>query len=304
MNRLAALAPAVAALMVLSGTAHVAPKPGEPLANQLFGAARTGSKQKPRAIGYYARGCLAGAVQLPETGPSWQAMRLSRNRNWGHPALIDFIERLGGRAQEIGWAGLYVGDMSQPRGGPMTNAHQSHQIGLDVDIWMLPPKRLDLSVEERERISSVAVRSRDQRSVTRAWTPRHMALLKAAAKDPAVDRIFVAAAVKIDMCNKAGKDRKWLQKIRPLYGHEAHFHVRLKCPRGSPRCIRQTPPVSKLSRGDGCDESLMWWVTDYLEPPKADPDRKKKKATPGPRRARQMIMADLPRQCRKVLNSE
>ena len=304
MNRLAALAPAVAALMVLSGTAHVAPKPGEPLANQLFGAARTGSKQKPRAIGYYARGCLAGAVQLPETGPSWQAMRLSRNRNWGHPALIDFIERLGRQAQEIGWAGLYVGDMSQPRGGPMTNAHQSHQIGLDVDIWMLPPKRLNLSVEERERISSVAVRSRDQRSVTRAWTPRHMALLKAAAKDPAVDRIFVAAAVKIDMCNKAGKDRKWLQKIRPLYGHEAHFHVRLKCPRGSPRCIRQTPPVSKLSRGDGCDESLMWWVTDYLKPPKADPDRKKKKATPGPRRARQMIMADLPRQCRKVLNSE
>jgi murein endopeptidase len=30
--------------------------------------------------------------------------------------------------------GLLIGDMSQPRDGPMLYGHSSHQIGLDVDI--------------------------------------------------------------------------------------------------------------------------------------------------------------------------
>jgi len=302
----------VLAIIMLAGTSHVAKKPSDPLANKLFGAHQLSSQQKPKVFGYYAKGCLAGAQQLPETGPSWQAMRLSRNRNWGHPELIKFVERLSQTAQDLGWAGLYIGDISQPRGGPMTSGHSSHQTGLDVDIWMLPPKRLDLTRQDREKISSIPVRSVDQRSVTKNWTLTHMEIMKAAAKDKAVDRIFVAAAVKIDMCNRAGKDRKWLKKIRPLYGHHTHFHVRLKCPKGSPKCTRQTP-VSKISKGDGCDKSLTWWVTDYLVPPKVDPKKKKTKIKkkkqeakmkPKPRRAREMIMADLPRQCVGVLQSQ
>ncbi|MDQ7079809.1 MAG: penicillin-insensitive murein endopeptidase [Paracoccaceae bacterium] len=282
----------------MAGTHHVAPKPGEPLANRLFGAIKSASHQRPRVIGFYSKGCLAGAQQLPETGPTWQVMRLSRNRNWGHPELIAFIKRLSRKAHELGWKGLYIGDMSQPRGGPMTSGHASHQVGLDVDIWMLPPRSLHLSRARRETISSISVRTPDQRHVNRNWTPTHMAILKAAAEDPVVERIFVAAAVKIDMCKKAGRDRKWLAKIRPLYGHNTHFHVRLKCPRGSPNCRKQTP-ISKISHGDGCDKSLYWWVTDYLKPHK-----KPAKPRPHPRRAREMIMADLPRQCMKVLKAE
>jgi len=254
-------------------------------------------------IGFYSKGCLAGAVQLPETGPTWQAMRLSRNRNWAHPSMIEFIKRLSVEATKQGWKGLYIGDMSQPRGGPMTSSHQSHQVGLDADIWMLPPKRLNLSRTARENISSISVRTNDQRHINGNWTAAHMAILKAASKDPAVERIFVAAAVKIDMCKKAGKDRKWLAKIRPLYGHNFHFHVRLKCPKGSPRCVRQTP-VSRISKGDGCDKTLTWWVTDYLKPaPPAKKAKKKTKPKPRPRRAREMIMADLPGRCVGVLKS-
>lgn len=300
--------PALIAVIFLAGTTHVQPKKGETLANQLFGAQTAASEQKARALGFYSKGCLAGGVQLAETGPTWQAMRLSRNRNWAHPAMIAFIQRLGKEAQKQGWAGLYVGDMSQPRGGPMTTSHQSHQVGLDVDIWMLPPKRLDLTRAERESLSSISVRTDDQKNINANWTPAHMAILKAASKDKAVDRIFVAAAVKIAMCKDAGKDRKWLAKIRPLYGHNTHFHVRLKCPQGSGKCEKQTP-VSAISKGDGCDKTLTWWVTDYLTPPKIDPNKKKKKvskkkAKPPKRRARQMIMADLPRQCVGVLTSE
>jgi penicillin-insensitive murein endopeptidase len=287
----------VLALIPFSGSAA-------PLANQLFGAKDQPSQQSPMPVGAYARGCAAGLMELPETGPSWQAMRLSRNRNFGHPVMIDYIGDLSRAAQAVGWAGLYVGDISQPRGGPMTSGHASHQIGLDADIWMLPPRRLNLSRADREEISSIPVRSADQRGVTENWTPSHAALLQAAASDPRVDRIFVAAAVKIEMCKTATRrDRDWLQKIRPVAGHDTHFHVRLKCPKGASLCETQKPTVKELSKGgNGCDDTLMWWVTDYLNPPKGgkvarDPDAPVKK---GPR---QFTMADLPRQCAAVLSS-
>lgn len=278
------------------------PAHAETKANRLFGAADQPTANRSMPYGSYAKGCADGLVELPETGPTWQAMRLSRNRNFGHPEMISYLVDLSQAARQIGWAGLYIGDVSQPRGGPMTSGHASHQIGLDADIWMLPPRRLDLSVAEREEISSIPVRSADQRSVTENWTPSHHALMKAAASDPRVDRIFVAAAVKIEMCRTATRaDRKWLQKIRPVAGHDTHFHVRLKCPRGARHCETQTPTVSELSNGgDGCDETLMWWVSDEYLNPKPDPN-----AQPAPRQrgARDYTLADLPRQCRNVLSS-
>ncbi len=281
------------------------PAPGlaAPLAKDLFGAERAGSQQRPQAIGSYAKGCGAGMVQLPESGPTWQAMRLSRGRNWGQPELVAFLIELSAAARQVGWRGLFIGDMSQPRGGPMTSGHDSHQIGLDADIWMLPPARLDLSRGEREILSSISVRTEDQRRVNGNWTRSHHLLLRAAASDPRVDRIFVAAAVKIEMCRTARpSDRKWLQKIRPIYGHNTHFHVRLKCPSGSRRCQTQTPTVADLSKGgNGCDETLTWWVTTYLDELKNPP-----KAPKGPRkkRPREFTMADLPRQCAAVLAAD
>lgn len=290
----------IAAALALSLAAPAAQ--GEQLANQLFAAHDRPSQQQPMPVGAYAKGCAAGLVQLAETGPTWQAMRLSRGRNWGHPETVRFLQELSAAATQLGWAGLYIGDISQPRGGPMSSGHASHQIGLDADVWMLPPKRLNLSRAEREEISSIPVRSADQRSVTENWTPQHHALLRAAASDPRVDRIFVAAAVKIEMCKSATrKDRNWLQKIRPVAGHDTHFHVRLKCPKGARLCETQSPTVAELSKGgDGCDETLMWWVTDYLNPPKGS-----KPAEPEPRarHPREYTMADLPAQCQDVLSS-
>lgn len=277
----------------------------EPLAKDLFGAQSAPTRGAPAVIGSYAKGCAAGLVQLPETGPTWQAMRLSRNRNWGHPETIAFVKDLSEVARGLGWAGLYVGDISQPRGGPMTSGHSSHQIGLDADIWMLPPKRLNLTRAERESISSIPVRTEDQTRINENWTAQHAALLKAAASDPRLDRLFVAAAVKIELCRTASRaDRAWLQKIRPIYGHETHFHIRLKCPADSPECRTQTPTVAELSKGgDGCDETLDWWVTDYLEELRNPPKRPKPEGPP-PKTARTFTMADLPASCRAVLAAE
>ena len=288
----------VLAFGIFAGAASAAP-----LAKDLFGSERRGSAQRAQAIGTYAKGCGAGMVELPESGPTWQAMRLSRNRNWGQPELVQFLVDLSATARRIGWAGLYIGDMSQPRGGPMTSGHSSHQLGLDADVWMLPPKRLNLSRAERESISSISVRTNDQKRINSNWTGAHHALMRAAASDPRVDRIFVAAAVKIEMCRSAKpSDKAWLQKIRPLYGHNTHFHVRLKCPGGSRLCETQTPTVTELSKGgDGCDETLNWWVTTYLDELKNPP---KKPAGPRKRGVREYTMADLPKQCAAVLASD
>ncbi|RMD89538.1 MAG: penicillin-insensitive murein endopeptidase, partial [Alphaproteobacteria bacterium] len=225
------------------------------VAKELFGRLTTPSPQPPSAVGSYARGCLAGAERLPETGPTWAAMRLSRNRNWGHPELIAFVKRLSAfAATQPGWAGLYVGDMSQPRGGPMLTGHRSHQIGLDVDIWMLPPKRLDLSAEERESLSSISTRRAKGAYVNENWTAQHHAIIRAAAQDPAVARIFVFPGAKVRMCRDETGERSWLRKVRPWWGHHYHFHVRLKCPEGSTACADQPPPPP----GDGCAEAEGW----------------------------------------------
>jgi penicillin-insensitive murein endopeptidase len=67
------------------------------------------------------------------------------------------------------------------------------------------------------------------------WTPAHAAIIKATAKDPQVSRIFANPAIKKALCREAGRDRAWLRKVRPWYGHDYHFHVRIYCPRGQSR---------------------------------------------------------------------
>lgn len=260
-------------------------------AKQLFGAEKIASAGTPAPFGSYAKGCVAGAAQLAETGPTWQAMRLSRNRNWAHPDTVDYVQDLSRKAaQQPGWNGLYVGDMSQPRGGPMLSGHASHQIGLDADIWLRPADNLALSAAQRENISSISLRRNKGAFVNDNWTRQHHEILKAAASDPRVARIFIFPGAKVQMCKDARGDRSWLNKIRPWYGHHYHFHVRLSCPADSPGCIEQAPPPP----GDGCADAQAW-VNNILNPPPPDPN------APAPKPRRNILLADLPQKCAAVL---
>jgi penicillin-insensitive murein DD-endopeptidase len=245
-----------------------------------------------RAIGSYVRGCLAGAVALPINGKTWQVMRLSRDRNWGHPDLIRFLERLADKVPQFGWPGLLVGDISQPRGGPMLTGHTSHQIGLDADIWLTPMPNHELSREEREEMSATNVVAADAKDVDLSvWTPAHVAVIRAAAEDPQVERIFVNAAIKKALCRDAGSSRAWLYKVRPWWNHTYHFHVRIRCPADNADCHGQPEVLD----GEGCGKELDWWFTDAVLHPKPQP--------PGPPSPPKppITMADLPAACRKVL---
>ncbi|MEJ0093476.1 MAG: penicillin-insensitive murein endopeptidase [Methylocella sp.] len=261
-------------------------------AKELFGRQAEPAPLAARTIGFYSRGCLAGGKPLPVNGPAWQVMRLSRNRNWGHPALIAFLERFARKIPTVSnWPGILVGDMSQPRGGPMLTGHASHQIGLDADIWLTPMPARDLSRAEREQMSAINVVRADRLDVEPSkWTPDHLEVIKAAAQEREVQRIFVNAAIKKALCREATGDRSWLNKVRPFYGHDYHFHVRLMCPRGQEACREQdaVPP------GDGCDASLAYWFSDeVLHPRPAAPERPKPPLT----------MAQLPTECKAILTA-
>nr|WP_305989765.1 penicillin-insensitive murein endopeptidase [Roseibium sp. MMSF_3544] len=273
-------------------------------AKDYFGAADGPAPLKARAIGSYAKGCLAGGASLPNDGPTWQAMRLSRNRTWGHPELIDYMKDLAAGAPKIGWNGLLVGDLAQPRGGPMLFGHASHQIGLDADIWLTEMPNRRLTAEEREQISAISmlkgpldVKGADRRVDPKKWTDTHARLIRLAASDKRVARIFVNPTIKKALCEfETGKDRAWLRKVRPWWGHHYHFHVRLSCPAGSSGCKNQDPPPP----GDGCGSHLTYWLSDEPWVPKNPPKAGEK---PKVVKKRPMALAALPNACRTVLTA-
>ncbi len=160
-------------------------------------------------------------------------MRLSRNRNWGHPELVRFLERFAPRAAKAtGWPGILIGDMAQPRGGPLPFGHKSHQIGLDVDIWFRPMPDHRLSRKQRETMSATSLVAHDWKHLNpKTWTPADAAFIRTAAEQPEVERVLVNAAIKKELCELEGKKHwSWMAKVRPWYGHDDHIHVRLKCP--------------------------------------------------------------------------
>lgn len=271
-------------------------------AKQLFGKKKLPANLQARSIGSYAKGCLAGGRALSIDGPAWQAMRLSRNRNWGHPVLIAFIEKLAIDAQaHDGWNGLLVGDLAQPRGGPMLTGHASHQIGLDADIWLRPMPQRRFNRQEREEVSAISMLKRGTRTVDSAkFTMAHFRLIKRAASTPGVARIFVHPGIKKALCDRAGSDRAWLRQVRPWYGHHYHFHIRMSCPPGNPGCKNQAPPP----KGDGCGKELSWWLSDAAWKPKKSKKPKKKDPKKKPKKRRQMILADLPNACTAVLDAQ
>ena len=272
-------------------------KPDDPKtpAKELFGRMANAAHMAPRTIGFYSKGCLAGATALPINGPTWQVMRLSRNRNWGHPKLVEMLERLSEKGAKVGWPGLLVGDMSQPRGGPMLTGHASHQVGLDADIWLTPMPHHELTRLEREETSATMMVAPDRKDVDpNVWTPAHTAIIKAAAEEPEVERIFVNAAIKKALCREAGDDRAWLHKVRPYWQHDYHFHVRIHCPADSPEC----KPQPAVPAGDGCGKDLDWWFTDAVLHPKPAPPP----TTPAKPRP-QVTLNDLPPACRQVLHA-
>ena len=273
---------ATAARAAVAGTA-VAVAGYSPIAWSRTTAPAPGPAQ---SIGGYAAGCLAGGVALPGEGAGYQVIRLSRHRNYGHPVLVDFLKGFGMKVAKAGLGTALIGDMGQARGGPMSFGHASHQSGLDADVWLrldLPP----MGRAARENLEEIKYVDYDRRRVTGEWSEKQAEMIRIAASDPRVARIFVSPPIKQALCRKDWADRDWLGKLRPWYGHDGHMHVRLSCPPGSPQCEEQR----ELPEGDGCGEELQSWLYKTV-PVKETPPEKARPRNP-----------QLPPACHAVLRS-
>ncbi|MBT3069633.1 penicillin-insensitive murein endopeptidase [Rhodomicrobium sp. Az07] len=286
---------AVAALFFAAHAENAAAPTAEPRgAKKAFGTIKTPPALPPQAIGRYNLGCVAGAQRIAMNGDGWQAMRLSRNRYWGHPALISYIETLARDVKRLdGLPGILVGDMAQPIGGPLPGSHASHQSGIDVDLWYNIMPTRTLSAEDREKFAATNYVDQATLAVDSArWTDAQTKLVKRAASYPEVARIFVHPAIKKALCDSAGSDRAWLNKIRPWYKHDDHLHVRLSCPAGSNGCVSQ--PAIKAD--DGCGEELDAWFRKLRAPRPKPPKPPKPQPKPKP-----MLVTDLPGECQALL---
>lgn len=261
--------------------------------NNPWAAVSAPAAGRAESFGGYSAGCVRGARALPMQGPGFQLARPGRGKFYGHPLLIDFVKKLAAAVKRGKHGVLFVADLGQPRGGPAPNGHASHQTGLDADIWYWNPKRAvkkTLPVAAREKLSAPRIVSQRTQKKTRYFTRAVRAKLELAARDPRVARIFVNPVVKKVLCDSISpRQRGWLHKLRPWWGHDRHFHVRLECPPDSPSCEKQDP----IKAGDGCGE-LDWWLDK-----KAQAERRKKRKG---YRKRVRELPELPDQCSSILD--
>ena len=226
------------------------------------------AKSAPEAVGSYANGCLLGAQALPVSAPGFQTIRRHRKRFFGHPSMVKFVHDYGKLIKEANLPDVLVGDLSQAQGGPLPFGHRSHQIGLDADIWFSVPPRSKRG-EDKHFPSLVNL---DTETIEETvWSERIPTMLKLAATDERVARIFVHWVIKKKLCQSVKGDRGWLRKVRPWWGHSRHFHVRLECPDRSADCISQRV----IPEGDGCGKE-RWFSAAQV---KRRRSLSKKKAT-------------------------
>ena len=211
-----------------------------------------------RSIGFYSRGCLAGAKALPVDGAVVAGRAPVAQSHVGNPAMIAFLERFSRKAKAEGvWNGILVGDISQPRGGPMLTGHASHQVGLDADVWLTPMPDRTLSREERETMSAVNMVTEDGLSVDGA--------LDAGAGGDHQGRRRGAGG-RAHLRQRGDQEGPMRDRKGPamdeqgarLLGAQLPFPYPDQMPGGRSGCEPQDP----VPPGDGCDKSLAWWFTD------------------------------------------
>ncbi len=219
--------------------------------------------QAQRIVSGPGGGCIAGAVELPSSGPGYETIRASRSHYWGYPSTIAALQTLAVNAQAAGIPTLYMNDISKHYGGPFPGIHASHQTGLDADVWLDTQPKRRMSAAERDAVEVVSLVRADGRDINPAiWSPQHATLIRLATQLPGVDRVLVNAAIKQQLCRTTTGDRFWLAKVRPWYGHAAHMHIHFRCPATQPECTDQAPAPP----GDSCDATLQWWF-DRLDQP-------------------------------------
>lgn len=232
-------------LFLLSSCSHQLPDFTSTLSSRLPTNSPTTS------LGEYSLGCLNGAVTFNGNEKGLLLAHKNRGRYWGHPHLIKLLTDAGNAFYKNN-QNIILGDLSHSRGGPMLTGHNSHQNGLDVDIWFQMTKT-------NEALSFQTLETKEMKSIPKLEEDQ-IKLIKYFASQDLVERIFINPNFKKKLCEDTTSLRLTFdeqRKMRAWWGHDDHIHVRMKCPSDSPNCIPQKP----IPDGDGCGEDLNWWFT-------------------------------------------
>ena len=237
-------------------------------------------------FGSYSKGCIKDAVAFPKESSYHQSLLSHNGRNYAHPDMVKYLNDLIAKVKQAGLPPILIGDISLKAGGDLgpNSDHASHNIGLDVDIPFVfaEPRKTPKELKNLKYIYLV-----NKNTLTKDFTYERAELIRLAASDPKVTRIFVSPLIKEGLCQfYKGQDRSWLSKVRPWFGHRAHMHVRLACPPDSPYCVNQDLPPE----GDGCGKELISWFMP------ADINH------PLPKVKRQRLK--MPAQCEAILNRD
>ncbi len=211
---------------------------------------------KAETFGEYSLGCLKGAQTFVGNELGIKISQKKRGRYWGHPNLIKTISDAGEFFYKMNKS-LIIGDLSMSRGGPMIKGHNSHQNGLDVDVWF---KVLD----RNEEFNFLESESAEMEPILKIEDDQ-LKMIKFFANHEEVERIFINFDFKKKLCddnslNKLTRlTKEEHHKLRPWWGHDDHIHVRIKCPKDDSKCQSQNP----IPEGDGCNEKdLQWWYSE------------------------------------------
>ena len=265
--------------------ARVNPKPLPPLANpddpktpakELFGRRPTaGAARGARRSASTPKAASPARVALPINGQTWQVMRLSRNRNWGHPTLVEFLEQLGREGHQ--------GRLARAAG----RRHVAAARRPDADRPCQPsgrPRRRHLAdADARPRADAARARGnvghhggrpRTARTSIRRSGRRRMP--RSSRRRPRTRRSSASSSMRRSRRRSAARPAPiapGCARCGRYWGHDYHFHIRMRCPADSPDCKPQEP----VPAGDGCGKELDWWFTDAVLHPKPPPPPKRRR---------------------------
>lgn len=214
-----------------------------------------------QVIGYYAfpnrytkmESRLINGTEIPADGKSFHQKSSSRNARWGSEHTLYFLNNLSDKIVKTQLSSLLVvGDVSKKGGGYLT-PHLSHQNGLDVDLGFLAADGINI---EKEIFPDDFVNRRNNTLTKKFDIQKNWQMIRMAVESNWTYMIVTHPSVKKAFCQmvkKSGKLQEFsniLGQIIPDETHFDHFHLRLKCPATSPRCVIG-PDLPAESR---CDE--------------------------------------------------
>lgn len=171
-----------------------------------------------KVFGTYNRGCAVGLQGFQQSTRTWEMVNTDRNRFYAHPDTVKLFERVSEwSVDQARFGKLVAGDWSQPAGGPMTDGHNSHQIGLDGDIrFRFFPSEKSMTARQRQSFPEIDVANYYVAKtvltgkyhlvarLTSQWNDNYARVIEQFAKESRIERIFVSPPIKKKLCELYG----------------------------------------------------------------------------------------------------